>query len=107
MAKTPGYFCRKCGLPWLLPGGCRCLPARQRGTRHPFCERCGAATSPVHSCAGPPVSYEAFIEVEGVKIAKGGVGQLRGYMDRHELLGTRGLVLHHWANNQWAALRRL
>ena len=59
------------------------------------------------SCAGPPASYDAFIETEGVKIAKGGVEQLNGYMDRYEQLGTEGLVLCHWQNNQWTALRRL
>ena len=107
MAKTPGYFCRKCGLPWLLPAGCRCRAAGGRGARQPFCQRCGAASAPGHTCEGPPASYEAFIEAEGVKIAKGGVEQLRGYMDRHEQLGTRGLILCQWLNNQWTTLRSL
>jgi hypothetical protein len=102
-----GSFCRKCGLPWRLPCGCRCRAAGGRGSRHPFCDRCGVALSPGHSCDGPPASYDAFIETEGVKIAKGCVEQLSSYMDRHEQLGTQGLVLCQWQNSQWTALRRL
>jgi hypothetical protein len=101
------HFCRKCGLPWRLRCGCRCRAASERGKKYPFCDRCGAALSPGHSCDGPPASYDAFIETGGVKIAKGGVEHLSRYMDRHEQLGTEGLVLCLWENNRWTALRRL
>src|SRR5437764_858882 len=107
MSRTVHFFCRKCGLPWLLPGGCKCRAVRSQGKQPLFCQRCGALSVGEHSCTGPPASYDAFIETDGVKIAKGCVEQLSRFMDRHEQLGTQGLVLHHWANNQWAALRRL